>query len=96
MVKMCGQARTLSTTGERQKLLACLAALAGFIIAVSLRNDRRNCGLAFFEGHQDELSLFGGFEDKYNGTYNGWKYWCMFIERLKVPAPEKEIGIYTA
>ena len=42
-----------------------------------------------------ELPLWCDFEDNYNGVFTGWKHWYTFIERLKVLAPDKQIGIYT-
>jgi len=49
-----------------------------------------------FEGDLGELPLFADFEERYNGTFKGWKNWYAFLERLKVLAPQKEIFIYTA
>lgn len=48
-----------------------------------------------FEGDLGELPLFADFEEKYNGTFKGWKNWYNFLERLKQLIPGKEIGIYT-
>ncbi len=49
-----------------------------------------------FEGDFGELPLFADFEDRYNGTYKGWRNWYNFLERLKQLVPGKEIAIYTA
>lgn len=51
--------------------------------------------VSLFEGDFGELPLFCDFEDTYKGNYGEWKDWYTFIERLKVLAPKKEIGIYT-
>ncbi len=48
-----------------------------------------------FEGDFGELPLFADFEEKYGGTYKGWKNWYNFLERLKQLVNGKEIGIYT-
>ena len=42
-----------------------------------------------------ELPLWCDFEELYHGAFVGWKHWYTFIERLKVLAPNKQIGIYT-
>lgn len=49
-----------------------------------------------FGGDLGELPLFGDFEENYNGPYQGWQNWRLFLERLKQLAPGKMIGIYTA
>ena len=49
-----------------------------------------------FEGDLGELPMFADLEERYAGSYQGWKNWYIFLERLKVLVPKKEIGIYTA
>lgn len=51
--------------------------------------------IATLGGDLGELPLWCDFEDQYNGVFTGWKHWYTFIERLKVLAPDKQIGIYT-
>jgi GH25 family lysozyme M1 (1,4-beta-N-acetylmuramidase)/uncharacterized protein YgiM (DUF1202 family) len=43
-----------------------------------------------------ELPLWADFEEKFNGTYQGWQNWYIFLERLRALVGQKEIGIYTA
>jgi uncharacterized protein YgiM (DUF1202 family)/GH25 family lysozyme M1 (1,4-beta-N-acetylmuramidase) len=47
-------------------------------------------------GDLGELPLFADFEETYGGTYQGWRKWYDFLERLKELVGQKEIAIYTA
>lgn len=46
-------------------------------------------------GDLGELPLWCDFEDKYGGTFGGWKNWYNFIVELQRLVPNKQIGIYT-
>lgn len=42
-----------------------------------------------------EFGLWCDFEDRYGGTWGGWKHWYTFIEEVKRLFPGQKIGIYT-
>lgn len=47
------------------------------------------------DGDLGELPLFGDFEDRYNGPYDGWRHYYNFMATLERLLPGKELGIYT-
>lgn len=52
--------------------------------------------ISALNGDLGELPLWADLEERYGGPYGGWKHWYTFLEELKLLAPGKEIGIYTA
>ena len=46
-------------------------------------------------GDLGEMELWCDFEERYGGTFGGWRNWYDFMENLKVLLPNKPLGVYT-
>jgi len=45
--------------------------------------------------HKTQLWCWADYEEKYGGTYSGWRHFYDFLEACKAEMPDRKFGIYT-